>query len=60
MMNGDYDTDQPKGYTLQWLRALRPLYAAQPEMLDWKVYPVGHVLTDQMLDDAVEWFERWL
>ncbi len=60
IMNGDYDNDQPKGYTLRWLRDLRPRYAAQPEMLRWNVYPVGHVITDQMLDDAVEWFERWL
>jgi dienelactone hydrolase len=59
-MNGDLDNDQPKGYTLHWLRDLRQQYAPQPEMLRWNVYPVGHVVTDQMLDDAVEWFERWL
>ncbi|MCU0508821.1 MAG: hypothetical protein MUC34_10530 [Anaerolineae bacterium] len=60
IMNGDFDTDQPKGYILPWLRELRPVYAAQPEMLDWIVYPVGHVITDQMLDDAADWFEWWL
>lgn len=59
-MNGDYDTDQPKSYTLNWLRDLRPLYAAQPERLRWNVYPLGHVMTDQMWADAVDWFERWL
>jgi pimeloyl-ACP methyl ester carboxylesterase len=60
MMNGDYDNDQPKGYTLRWLRDLRPRYVAQPEMLRWNVYPLGHVITDQMLDDTAEWFGRWL
>jgi pimeloyl-ACP methyl ester carboxylesterase len=60
IISGDFDTDQPKGYILPWLRKLRPLYAAQPEMLDWIVYPVGHVITDQMLDDVANWFERWL
>lgn len=59
-MNGDFDSDQPKGYTLNWLRDLRPLYAAQPERLRWNVYPLGHVMTDQMLADTVDWFERWL
>lgn len=59
-MNGDHDSDQPKGYTLRWLRELRPRYAAQPDTLRWNVYPVGHVMTDEMLDDAADWFERWL
>jgi pimeloyl-ACP methyl ester carboxylesterase len=60
VMNGDFDTDQPKCYVLHWLRTLRPVYAAHPEMLRWIVYPLAHVVTDQMLDDAVAWFERWL
>ncbi len=60
IMNGDFDTDQPKYYVLHWLRSLRPAYASQPDLLKWNVYPLGHVLTDLMLDDAVEWFERWL
>jgi uncharacterized protein len=60
IMNGDLDTDQPKLYVLNWLRSLRPAYAADPEILQWNVYPLGHVMTDQMLDDAVDWFERWL
>ncbi len=60
IMNGDFDTDQPKYYVLHWLRKLRPAYAEHPEMLKWNVYPVAHVMTDQMLDDAVAWFEQWL
>ncbi len=60
IMNGDFDTDQPKSYVLHWLRSLRPAYASAPEMLGWNVYPLGHVMTDQMLDDAAGWFERWL
>jgi uncharacterized protein len=60
IMSGDFDTDQPKFYVLHWLRSLRPTYAEHPEMLKWNVYPVAHVMTDQMLDDAVTWFEKWL
>ncbi len=60
IMSGDFDTDQPKFYVLHWLRSLRPAYAAHPEMLRWNIYPVAHVMTDQMLDDAVAWFEQWL
>jgi dienelactone hydrolase len=60
LMNGDFDSDQPKGYTLRWLRALRPRYAAHPERLGWNVYPLGHVMADRMLDDAADWFARWL
>lgn len=61
IMNGDFDTDQPKSYVLHWLRSqLRPASAAAPEMLKWNVYPLAHVMTDRMLDDAVGWFEQWL
>ena len=59
-MNGDFDSDQPKSYTLNWLRVLRPLYAGKEDRLRWNVYPVGHVMTEEMMADAVEWFERWL
>lgn len=60
IMSGDFDTDQPKFYVLHWLRDLRPVYTEQPDMLQWNIYPVAHVMTDQMLDDAVVWFEKWL
>jgi uncharacterized protein len=60
IMNGDFDTDQPKLYVLHWLRTLRNAYAEHPEMLKWNVYPAAHVMTDQMQDDAVAWFEEWL
>jgi dienelactone hydrolase len=59
-MNGDMDFDQPKYYVLDWLRTVRPAYAACPENLRWNVYPVGHTLTPQMEQDAVDWFVRHL
>ncbi len=59
-MNGDMDFDQPKYYVLDWLRAMRPTYAACPENLRWNVYPVAHTLTSQMEEDAVVWFEQHL
>lgn len=59
-MNGDMDLDQPKYYVLDWLRSVRPAYAACPENLRWNVYPVAHTLTSQMEEDAVAWFEQHL
>ncbi len=59
-MNGEMDFDQPKYYVLDWLRAVRPAYAACPDNLRWNVYPVAHTLTSQMEGDAVAWFEQHL
>jgi pimeloyl-ACP methyl ester carboxylesterase len=59
-MNGDFDSDQPKHYTLDWMRSARPLYAAYPGQLRWNVYPAGHVITPDMERDAVDWFARHL
>ncbi len=59
-MNGDMDFDQPKYYVLDWLRSVRPAYAACPENLRWNVYPVAHTLTVQMEQDAVDWFASHL
>ncbi len=58
IMNGDFDSDQPKHYTLDWLRMARQHYANCPEWLKWNVYPCGHTMTPQMESDAVEWFVR--
>lgn len=57
-MNGDFDSDQPKHYTLDWLRSARQAYAGCPERLRWNVYPVGHTMTPEMERDAVEWFTQ--
>ncbi len=59
-MNGDFDSDQPKHYTLDWYRAMREVYAPYPGHLKWNIYPVGHTVTPQMEQDAVEWFVRYL
>jgi dienelactone hydrolase len=60
LMNGDFDSDQPKRYTLDWYREARPKYANCPDRLQWNVYPAGHMVTPQMEEDAVEWFARHL
>lgn len=59
-MNGDFDSQQPKHYTLEWLRTARQQYAAHPGQLQWNVYALDHVQTPQMEADAVAWFVRHL
>jgi hypothetical protein len=59
-MNGDFDHDQPKSYTLGWYAGMRAAYIACPQHLQWNVYPVGHTVTEQMERDAVAWFVRYL
>jgi hypothetical protein len=59
-MNGDFDSDQPKHYTLEWLKSVRQTYADYPDHLRWNVYPVGHTVTPQMEQEAVDWFVRHL
>jgi hypothetical protein len=60
IMNGDFDNDQPKQYVLNWLSAAKAAYAACPEQLQWRVYPVGHTITSQMEQDAVKWLVHHL
>jgi hypothetical protein len=60
LLNGDFDTDQPKHYALETYGSLRPAYAATPEHLRLGIYPAGHALTEQMQGDIVEWFGRFL
>lgn len=59
-MNGDFDSDQPKHYTLEWLRTARQYYANCPDRLKWNVYPCGHTMTPQMESDAIDWFVQHL
>jgi hypothetical protein len=60
MMNGDFDTDQPKLYSVYAYRELLPVYAAQPEALRLNIYPAAHTLTPAMEQDAAAWFSKWL
>ena len=55
VMSGDFDSDQPKHYVLDWFGAMRAAYQATPERLQWNIYPVGHTVTAQMEADAVGW-----
>ena len=56
IMSGDFDSDQPKHYVLDWLGPIRTAYQVAPERLRWTVYPVGHTVTPQMEADVVDWF----
>jgi hypothetical protein len=56
IMNGDFDTDQPKHYAVACCRDLQPYYAEYPGKLRLNIYPVAHTLTPNMEQDAAEWF----
>jgi fermentation-respiration switch protein FrsA (DUF1100 family) len=58
MMNCDFDTDQPKSYSISAYRELLPHYAADPDKLRLAIYPAGHTVTPQMEQDAADWFSR--
>jgi S-formylglutathione hydrolase FrmB len=60
MMNCDFDTDQPKLYSIYCYRELQSYYAAQPDRLRLNIYPAAHVVTPEMERDAVDWFCRFL
>lgn len=52
---GDYDTDQPKHYAIEFLRELQPAYAQAPDKLRLTIYPEKHYVSPAMERDAVEW-----
>jgi hypothetical protein len=60
IMNGDFDTDRLKFYSIRCYKELQPYYAGIPEKLKLNIYPAGHVVTPQMETDAVDWFGRHL
>ena len=60
IMNGDFDSDQPKSYSIYAYRALLAAWAERPDNLTLAIYPAGHVVTDQMERDLVQWFDRHL
>ena len=60
IINNDFDSDQPKHYSIELYRDLQLSYQEKPENLRLGIYPAGHKVTPQMEDDAVEWFSRHL
>ena len=60
IMNCDFDTDQPKSYSVYCYKELQPYYANAPGKLKLNIYPTGHVVTPRMEHDAIEWFCRHL
>ena len=61
MIIGDKDTDAPKKYMVDLYRELLPLYAACPDRLSLSIHDeVGHDLTKPMIEQACEWFRRFL
>ncbi len=60
IMNGDFDSDQPKSYSIYAYRALRDAWAETSSNLTLAIYPAGHVVTGDMERDLVGWFGRHL
>jgi dienelactone hydrolase len=61
MISGDLDTDCPKKYSVDLYRKLKPVYQDIPERLQLRIHDgVGHQLTPGMIQDACDWFERYL
>jgi pimeloyl-ACP methyl ester carboxylesterase len=61
MICGDQDLAAPKKYCVDLYRKLKPIYATQPERLSLNIYDdAGHRVTTAMMDDASNWFRRYL
>jgi pimeloyl-ACP methyl ester carboxylesterase len=61
MISGDKDIDSPKKYSVDLYRALKPVYAGCPERLRLNIHDeAGHELTPAMIQDACQWFCRYL
>ncbi|HET9221422.1 MAG TPA: prolyl oligopeptidase family serine peptidase [Roseiflexaceae bacterium] len=60
IMNGDFDTDQPKLYAIACYRELQAHNTANPERLRLRIYPAGHIVTPEMEQDTVAWFQEHL
>ncbi|MEI2613092.1 MAG: prolyl oligopeptidase family serine peptidase [Candidatus Promineifilaceae bacterium] len=56
MVNGDFDTDQPKLYALNAYRKLREVYAAAADHLRLFIPPVAHTVTPDMEQAVADWF----
>jgi len=60
MVNGDFDTDQPKLYALQAYRELKDRYAAAADHLKLSIPPVAHTVTPEMEQEVTAWFTHHL
>lgn len=60
MMNGDFDCDQPKSYSIAAYRELRSAWAGHPDKLKLTIYPAGHTVTPEMERDLTAWFVTYL
>ena len=60
IMNCDFDSDQPKIYSIDLYREMLPNYRDNPGMLQLRIYPAGHQVTPEMEADAVSWFQKHL
>ncbi|MFO7634750.1 MAG: alpha/beta hydrolase [Caldilinea sp.] len=56
MMNGDFDCDQPKSYSIYAYRELKSAWAGASDKLKLNIYPVGHTVTSEMERDLSAWF----
>lgn len=57
-MNNDFDTDQPKHYTIELFRTLRPAWAAAgaAHNLRLSIHPHAHRVLPDMEAEAAAWF----
>lgn len=60
MVNGDFDTEQPKLYALNAYRELKDSYAAAPDHLRLFIPPVAHTVTPAIEKEVVAWFSHHL
>jgi hypothetical protein len=60
IMNCDFDTDQPKLYSVHCYKELLPFYEVWPDHLQLRIYPAGHTVTPDMERDAALWFGKHL
>jgi hypothetical protein len=56
MMNGDFDCDQPKSYSIFAYRELKSAWAGASDKLKLNIYPAGHTVTSEMERDLSAWF----
>jgi hypothetical protein len=60
IMACDFDTDQPKSYSINCYRDLLPSYQGASDRLKLSIYPAAHTVSTQMEQDAVNWFSLHL
>ena len=59
--SGDIDHQVPAANGEQFIKELRPMYASCPERLRMTRHPnVGHGFVQPMMDNCIQWFERFL